>query len=38
MKQVDGAAARDGGRTSREFPGVLEPLVEEVLARTEEGL
>ncbi|HRZ58041.1 MAG TPA: ATP-dependent DNA helicase, partial [Candidatus Paceibacterota bacterium] len=38
LKQADGAAARDGGRTSREFPGVLEPLVEEALARTEEWL
>ncbi|HOY57996.1 MAG TPA: ATP-dependent DNA helicase [Verrucomicrobiota bacterium] len=37
-KRADGADARDGARTSREFPRTLEPLIEEALAQTEEWL
>ncbi len=38
LKRAGGADARDGARTSREFPRTLEPLVEEALAQTEEWL
>ncbi len=38
LKRADGADARDGARTSREFPRALEPLVEEALGQAEEWL